>query len=167
MPYVETVRNRLVGIYEDMIWLSRREHVTPARARAWYTAVMSESMKTKVRMFTGRVSRAAVEADEGNLVLEHYNRLSRSLTEMLESHVKSGNHDANAFLCLIEDCERVNITTVDENHRVQSKKGDYQQAGIVLLDWKAIEKDKRHSLWRKKLRNQVANHHEYAPTSAD
>lgn len=163
MPYNDQVQNKLTAIYEDMMWLTARPHLTPARARAWYSAVMREMMKTQVCLFTGYVSRAALTAPNGELVLEHYNRLSHSLTALLSAHVTAGTHNPSEFIALVEHCERVNITTKRENQIVQQTQGDYARAGIELIEWMNIEDEKRRLLYRTKLQGRVANHTNYAP----
>jgi hypothetical protein len=51
------LESSLRSIYEEIMWLARRPNVTPGRARAWYTHIMAESVKRRVRRFTGQVSR--------------------------------------------------------------------------------------------------------------
>jgi hypothetical protein len=164
MPYPAPIIAKLTAIYEDLIWLSRRPHVTQARARAWYSAVWSEALKRNVRLFSGRVSRAALEDINGTLCLEHYKRLSASLTDLLKKH-SSNNHpySPEEFIKLIEDCERVNITTAKENRNVQTKNGNYADAGIELVEWVSIPREDQILLWKCWLKNKVSNAAEYAP----
>lgn len=162
MPYPSAIAVKLTAIYEDLLWLSNRPHVTPARARAWYSAVWSEVLKTKVRVFSGRVSLASLQDLNGPLCLEHFNRLSGSLTSLLARHVASQVNNAAEFVALIEYCERVNITTAVENRNVQTANGDYEMAGIHLVEWKDVLAADRALLWKGWLRGKVANADEYA-----
>jgi hypothetical protein len=50
-----TLLAALVSIYEEIMWLATRPNVTASRARAWYTHVMAESVKLRVRHFSGLV----------------------------------------------------------------------------------------------------------------
>ncbi len=52
------------------MWLSVRPNVTPGRARAWYTHIMAESVKRKLRRFTGMVDdlRAVERRDRHRMV---------------------------------------------------------------------------------------------------
>lgn len=163
MPYNDQLRAKLTAIYEDLMWLAARPHLTPARARAWYSAVMREMIKRQVCLFTGYVSRAALTAPNDELVLEHYNRLSHSLTALLSAHKGARMHNPSEFILLIESCEKVNITTKRENQIIQQSQGNYAGAGIELMEWNNIENDKRRLLYHTKLRGKVANYADYAP----
>jgi hypothetical protein len=120
-------------------------------------------MAPKVRRFTGRVSRKAIENINEKLVLEHYNRLSHSLSRLIETHIEQGINDPTPFLVLIEQCEQVNITTDEENHRVQDAAGDYEAANIELVEWNTLSAQDRAFLWQTKLRGKVSNATDYAP----
>ena len=76
------------------------------------------------------------------------------------------HEDINApseFLSLVERCERVHITTDEENHKAKMAKGDYEAAGIHLLDWSTIDPAVQETLWAKKLKGKVNNASDYAP----
>lgn len=163
MPYPDPIHRKLCAIYEDMMWLAGRTHVSPQQARAWYSSVMAESLKTKVRMFTGRVSEAVVTNPNQKLVLEHYERLSFQLSSLLVDHVHSGNRDHTAFLELVERCERVNITTDAENHRARTHEGNYEAANIILVKWADAPLETRRDLWQHCLRGKVANAEQFRP----
>lgn len=120
-------------------------------------------MAPKVRRFTGLVSKQAIENLHEKLVLEHYNRLSHSLSRLIELHLEQQINDPTPFLALIEQCEQVNITTDEENHRVQETGGDYAAANIHLVEWNAISPQDRAFLWKTKLRGKVSNAAEYVP----
>jgi hypothetical protein len=165
MPFAPAIAARLTSTYEELMWLANRPHVTPRQARAWYSQVLAISMAPKVRRFTGMVSRQVIENINENLVLEHYNRLSHSLSRLIETHLKQQINDPAPFLALIEECEQVNITTDDENHRVQDAAGDYAAANIHLVEWSALSPQDRAFLWQTKLRGKVSNAAEYAPNT--
>lgn len=157
MPFPKPVAERLTSTYEELMWLAKRPNVTPQRARAWYTAVIAEQLRTAVRRFTGKVSRAALADLDQPLVLEHYNRLASSISELLKEHTAQGISNPAAFLELIEACERVNITTKDENAAAQKAKGDYEKAGIELVEWRELSYEARAFLWSKMLKGKVSN----------
>lgn len=163
MPYNDQVQEKLTAIYEDLMWLTARPHLSPARARAWYSAVMRVTIKRQVCLFTGYVSRAALAAPSDELVLEHYNRLAHSLTALLSAHKRARTHNPSEFIALVECCEKVNITTKWENQIAQKTQGDYGKAGIELMEWNNIDDEKRRLLYKTKLYGEVANHANYAP----
>ena len=76
----------LTSIYEEIMWLSVRPNVTPGRARAWYTHIMAEALKRKLRQFTGKVSKAAAARGDDQLMLEHFKRIQTTLTALVERH---------------------------------------------------------------------------------
>lgn len=147
------------------MWLANRPHVNPRQARAWYSQVMARPLAPQIRVFSGNVSQSAIQNHDGRLVLEHYDRLSFELSRLIENHLESGIQDAQAFIELIERCERVNITTDEENHRVQDTKGDYQAANIQLVEWTNVPREVREFLWQTKLRGKVCNAKAFAPTA--
>lgn len=153
----------LVSIYEEVMWLARRPNVTAGRARAWYTHIMAESVKRQIRHFTGNVSQQAVLANGTDLRLEHYKRIQTTLTGLVERHRQQEYGNADEFVRTLIDYERVHIVTVTENYDAMRHQGDYEKAGIVLVPWDAIPRDRRAELWRKMLRGKVANANEYAP----
>jgi hypothetical protein len=163
MTYNAEVETRLREVYEEMMWLGARPNVTPQRARAWYTGVVSEALKTKVRMFTGMVSEKALLDPSGRLVLEHEPRLAFRISEFLRDHLESETRDPEGFIRLIEQCERVNITTNDENHQARKAGGDYRAAGIQLRSWSDIPDAARHILWKRCLKGKVANSGDFSP----
>lgn len=165
MSYPTAVVERLTSVYEEMMWLATRPFVTPRRARAWYSAVVAEALKRKLRRFSGLVSKAALDDIDGKLVLEHYNRLSHSISRLIESHVSQGINDPSAFVALIEECERVNITTDKENHRIRQSAGDYSLAGVTMVTWESIDTATQAKLYHLKLRGQVANADDFAPVT--
>ena len=163
MPFPPDVSARLSSIYEELMWLANRPYVTPRQARAWYSQVLAIPMAPKVRRFTGMVSRKAIENINDKLVLEHYNRLSHSLSRLIETHLEQQINDPTPFLVLIEQCEQVNITTDEENHRVQQTAGDYNAANIELVEWNTLSAQDKAFLWQAKLRGKVSNAAEYSP----
>jgi len=161
MPYPQEIREKLVQIYEDMIWLANRPHNSPARARSWYTSTWSPALSSSIRIFSGNVSSAAIRNPDGLLCLEHYNRLAASITQLIQKHTANNIEDHDTFLELIEECERVNITTDEENHTIQTNKGDYKASGIILISWENISHDIRSILFRNCLRGRVVNSKDY------
>jgi hypothetical protein len=150
------LRAALVSIYEEMMWLAGRPNVTPSRARAWYTHVMAESVKLRVRQFTGLLSRAAVAGDGTGLRLEHYRRIQTTLTDLVTRHRQDGPNP-NEFLRMLLAYEAVHIVTIEENYAAMRAKGDYDEAGIVLVPWHEVPADRRGELWTTMLRGKVAN----------
>jgi hypothetical protein len=150
------LRTALVSIYEEMMWLAGRANVTPSRARAWYTHVMAESVKLRVRQFTGLLSRAAVAGDGTGLRLEHYRRIQTTLTDLITRHRQEGANPEE-FLSTLLAYEAVHIVTIEENYAAMRAKGDYQEAGIVLVPWHEVPSDRRRELWTTMLRGKVAN----------
>jgi hypothetical protein len=162
MAYKLEVNTRLREVYEEMMWLAQRPNVTPQRARAWYTGVVSEALKTKVRVFTGMVSEKALFDPSDRLVLEHEPRLAFRISEFLRAHLETGKRDPDEFIRLIEECERVNITTNEENHQARKANGDYRAAGIELRLWSDIPEGTRRVLWERCLKGKVANASEFS-----
>jgi hypothetical protein len=147
----------LVSVYDEIMWLSRRPNVTPSRARAWYTHVMSESVKRRVRRFTGMVSTEALQSTGEQLMLEHFLRIQTTLSELVARHMKDQIHDVSEFLTILSACERVHIVTRSENYAAMRAKGDYGKANIELVSWVNIPEKQREFLWAKMLRGKVAN----------
>ena len=153
----------LVSVYDEIMWLSRRPNVTPSRARAWYTHVMSESVKRRVRRFTGMVSTNALQSTGEQLMLEHFLRIQTTLSELVARHMKDQIHDASEFLMILSACERVHIVTRSENYAAMRAKGDYATANIELVSWVNIPENQRQYLWVKMLRGKVANASDFSP----
>ena len=147
------------------MWLARRPNVTPGRARAWYTHIMAESVKRRVRRFTGQVSRAAI-AGQDPLMLEHFLRIQTNLSSLVERHRAADTPNPEEFVQLVVECEQVHIVTRSENYAAMRAKGDYVVAGIELVDWSAVPPDRRATLWRTMLRGRVANSISFHPTPA-
>lgn len=155
----------LVSIYEEVMWLSGRPNVTAGRARAWYTHIMAESVKRRLRHFTGSVSEQAVIGQGLDLRLEHYMRIQTTLTALVERHRKNEHINSEEFIRTLIDYERVHIVTVKENYDAMRAQGDYKKAGIVLVPWADIPLERRAELWRKMLRGRVANANSYVASS--
>lgn len=155
-------RDALRSIYEEVMWLSRRPNVTPGRARAGYTHVMAESVKRRVRRFTGYISAAAVE-DAGPLMLEHFLRIQTALSSLVERHRQLEQPDPEEFVTLVLEYEQVHIVTRAENYSAMRAKGDYELAGIELVEWTSLPQARREVLWPRMLRGRVANAVEFSP----
>ncbi len=145
------------------MWLSVRPNVTPGRARAWYTHIMAEAVKRKLRRFTGKVSETAAKDSDGPLMLEHFKRIQTTLTTLVERHRTERLNDPEEFVQTIVEFEQVHIVTRAENYAAMRAKGDYLQAGIVLLSWNEISEKRRSELWQQMLRGKVANADAFKP----
>lgn len=154
------LRAALLSIYEEMMWLSARPNVTPSRARAWYTHVMAESVKLRVRQFTGQVSQAAVAGDGTGLRLEHYRRIQTTLTDLVTRYRQEGANPEE-FVRTLLGYEAVHIVTIEENYAAMRAKGDYLEAGIVRVPWNEVPSSRREALWNTMLRGKVANADQY------
>ncbi|MCA8205150.1 hypothetical protein LGM71_29355 [Burkholderia sp. AU33545] len=153
----DDLRAALVSIYDEIMWLASRPNVTAGRARAWYTHIMAESVKRRIRQFTGQVSSSAVSGGGTGLRLEHYKRIQTTLTELVARHRNERVNDADEFVRTLIDSESVHIVTIEENYAAMRAKGDYEKAGIVLLSWGQIPAECRALLWATMLRGKVAN----------
>ncbi len=151
--------NKLAEIYEEVMWLARRPGKTPANARAWYTHVAAMRLRRDVRRFTGQVSKEALNKDVV-LRLEHFLRIQTTLTQLIRQHLKNGDN-SKEFIEVVLRCEQVNIVTLKENYDAMKAKGDYEQAGIVLVKWDSISQEKRSFLWKKMLFGKVSNANEF------
>src|SRR5438876_1182939 len=118
------LRDRLIELYNQIMWLARRPHVPPSMARAWYTHVVAGRFKNHLRRFSGRVSRSAAFDLTAQLTLEHYRRLQNELTNLIKSHLKSNKPKPSDFIQVLLDCEQVHIVTVAENAAAQNANGD-------------------------------------------
>lgn len=145
------------------MWLSKRPNVTAGRARGWYTHIMAESVKRRLRKFTGSVSVAAASSSGDPLRLEHYLRIQTALTDLVTRHQEQPS--LTEFLETLVAYERVHIVTVAENYAAMRAKGDYALAGIQLIAWKQLPENRRAELWRTMLRGRVANAAIYAPSA--
>ena len=93
------LRTELEAIYEKIMWLAaRRGNVTPGRARAWYTHIMAEAIKRRLRRFSGEVSESAVTQHDGPLILEHFKRIQTTLTKLVERHRDEKLNDPEEFI---------------------------------------------------------------------
>lgn len=153
----------LVSIYEEVMWLSARPNVTPGRARAWYTHIMSEAVKRKLRRFSGKVSESALVERDGPLMLEHYMRIQTTLTALVERHRVEQISDPDDFVNTLVQFEQVHIVTRAENYAAMRAKGNYREAGINLRPWKQIDPPRRTELWQRMLRGKVANADAFKP----
>ena len=144
------------------MWLARRSNTTPSEARAWYTHITSNRLRRHLRVFTGQVSQQALLPD-AVLRLEHFKRLQTTLTKLVSNHLRQGTHDPRHFIHVVTDCEQVHIVTKRENEDAMKAKGDYAQAGIVLLEWQAIAPETQLMLWKRVLRGRVSNSDAFNP----
>ena len=159
------LRSALESIYEEVMWLSKRPNVTPGRARAWYTHIMAESVKRKLRRFTGQVSAKAVEATVEPLMLEHFMRIQTTLSQLVERHRTNDLDDRDDFLTTLVEFEQVHIVTRGENYDAMRAKGNYELAGIKLVHWADVPPARQQALWNSMLRGKVANSVEFVPSN--
>lgn len=159
----QDVDARLRAIYEEVMWLAHRPNTTSSMARAWYTHVAGGRLATKLRLFSGLVSKAAIAEEGVTWRLEHFKRIQTTLTQLVERHVAEGVDDPEEFLRTIVDCEQVHLVTFHENYAAMSAQGDYEVAGIELIDWKEVPPELQRLLWSKCLRGRVANAVAFAP----
>ena len=155
--------NKLLVIYEEMMWLAHRPGVTESQARAWYTHVMATTLRRRLRHFTGEVSKEAAKNTVVPLRLEHFNRIQTKLTGLVRQHKKLAKPNPDEFIQLLVECERVRIVTFHENYKALRAKGNYIEAGIELLSWDKLRKDRQAELWKKVLQGKVANANDYRP----
>lgn len=146
------------------MWLAERPNVTPGRARAWYTHVMAESVKRRLRRFTGRVSATAARAGARELRLEHFLRLQTTLSDLVARHKTYARLRPAEFIQTIVEFEQVHIVTREENYAAMRANGDYRAAGIRLLLWRSLPRERQLELWRTMLRGKVANATDYRPS---
>lgn len=153
----------LASIYEEVMWLAERPNTTPSAARAWYTHIAVQPLRRHIRRFTGKVSHSAATDESASLRLEHFKRMQTTLTQLVSRHLKTGTRNATEFINTILDCEQVHVVTMAENYAAMKAKGDYLLAGITLIDWQDIPKERQHILWKKVLNGKVSNAAEFAP----
>lgn len=158
------LRAALESIYEEVMWLAKRPNVTPGRARAWYTHIMAESVKRRLRRFTGFVSAKAAEGTGEPLMLEHFKRMQTTLSKLVERHCSECADGREEFIATLLEFEQVHIVTRSENYAAMRAKGDYKLAQIQLLPWMEIAPVRQNELWQSMLRGKVANSNNYAPS---
>lgn len=159
------VHANLAAIYEEVMWLAGRPNTTPSAARAWYTHIAVQSLRRHIRRFTGKVSHLAVNDEDAALRLEHFKRMQTTLTQLVTRHLKTGTRNATEFISTVLDCEQVHVVTMAENYAAMKAKGDYLLAGISLVDWQDIPKERQLALWKKVLNGKVSNAAEFAPNT--
>ena len=162
-PIGEDLDARLRSIYEEMMWLARRPNTTASMARAWYTHVAGGRLATKLRRFSGLVSKAAIAEEGVTWRLEHFKRIQTTLTKLIERHLGAGADDAAEFIRTIVECEQVHLVSFHENYAAMVARGDYSAAGIDLVEWAEVPLELRRHLWAKILRGRVANASAFAP----
>lgn len=123
---------------------------------------MAESVKKRIRRFTGQIPRAAV-ADEGPPILEHFMRIQSDLSSLVERHRATDAPDLGEFVQLVVESERAHIVTRSENYAAMRANGSCAVAGIELVDWSTIPPERQAQLWRTILRGKVANAARFLP----
>jgi hypothetical protein len=153
----------LKEIYLQMMWLGKRPGITPGDARAWYSHVLSRKFITRVRRFSGKVSKGAAITPNARLCLEHFRRMQSELTNLLHRHLHENLDSPNEFITLLESVEQVHLVLESENHQILKSSGCYTQAGVHLLDWTNLTSEVQRILWKRKLNGRVANAKDYRP----
>jgi hypothetical protein len=97
------------------------------------------------------------------LVHEHHRRLHKSITALVEDHLRDKLDHSGSFITKIADLESVNITTREENGRLLHNGGDYSRAGVTLIDWNLVEAKRQIEIWKKKIKSKVSNDHLFEP----
>ena len=161
-----TINENLASIYEEIMWLADRPNTTPSAARAWYTHIASHRLQRQIRQFTGKVSQSAVTDKSASLRLEHFKRMQTTLTQLVAKHLQTGTLNPTEFIKTILECEQVHIVTISENYAAMKAKGDYLLAGISLVDWKDIPKERQQFLWKKVLSGKVSNAVKFLPVTS-
>jgi hypothetical protein len=155
------IEGMLTAVYEEVMWLANRPNTSPAAARAWYTHIASNRLRRYLRIFSGKVSRRALEPD-AVLRLDHFKRLQATLTKLVAKHLRKGINPSE-FIKTVTKCERVHIVTFQENYRAMTAGGDYVRADISLIDWESIPQERQRTLWTKVLNGKVSNASEFEP----
>jgi hypothetical protein len=151
------IRSRLSETYEEIMWLAHRPNVTPTAARAWYTHIAHLTVRRDIRQFTGKVSLEAANDSQAVLRLEHFKRIQNTLTKLVAEHIARDIRDAEEFITTLINCELVHLVTAPQNYDAMKARGNYSEAGIVLLDWSEVPKERRAFIWQKVLKGKVAN----------
>jgi hypothetical protein len=158
------LHSELALLYEEIMWLAARDKVTPSMARAWYTHVVAGRFSRRIRQFSGKVSQKAVSDANTILRLEHHARIQTTLTQLVEAHLKRKRRNAKEFIRVVLECENVHIVTLKENYDAMRSGGNYRRAGIKLVAWRSIPRNRREALWETMLRGKVANAAKFGPS---
>lgn len=151
------LRSDLESIYKSMLWLRKQPNVTDSRARAWYSHVMAKSVLNRIRLFSGKVSKAAILDKTGPLVLEHFEQMQTRLTGLVATHHQAKKNDPGEFISLVRKLEQVHIVTRGENYAARREKGNYRKAKISLVSWIRVPPARRRELWKQMLKGRVCN----------
>jgi hypothetical protein len=161
------VEQKLRAIYEEMTWLGQRDGygVSAAMARGW-AVTKCDKIRSELRLFTGYVSKQSLLPGQ-DLVHEHHRRIHKSITALVEGHLRDNLNHPGQFIAKIADLESVNITTRAENERIRHAGGDYPTAGVTLMDWNVIDDAARQmEIWTKKIKRKVSNWQFFEPGPA-
>ena len=152
------IDEKLALCYE-IIMISARKGLLNARGvRTGYTHWLGPELSKEVRFFSGYVSQSAVSNETHvGLVLEHFLRIQKELTALINKHMEYGEN-CEEFVSEVKRLEQVHIVTAQENTLLRRKEisGSYDKAGINLLHWELVPEQARIFL-RKKLMGNVAN----------
>ncbi|MFT4179354.1 MAG: hypothetical protein QM612_07815 [Thermomonas sp.] len=153
----------LSAVYEEVMWLAARSNISPSMARAWYTHVRAGKLSRRIRHFSGKVSWRAANEHDSVLRLEHHKRLQTTLTSLVATHLERAKPDKMEFIRTIIECENVHIVTFRENYDAMKASGDYKLAGIRLVPWRSLPRERQQVLWASVLRGRVANAEAFRP----
>ena len=151
-----SLNDTLTKCYDVMMYAAKSGVFNPTAVRGIYTHVIGPSLKRRICMFTGKVSRAALANLEGELVLEHYHRIQHELTKLVGRHMVEGEN-CQEFIDSIYLMEKVHIVTKRENYDAMKAKGCYTAANIELLDWSELSPEVKGFLRKRMLSSRVAN----------
>ncbi len=121
------------------------------------THIAANRLRKYIRRFFGKVSKSAAIEAKVSLCLEHFKRMQTTPDSTCRSPFETGLQDAEEFIRLLLDCEQVHIVTARENYDAMKAKGDYDKAGIVLVDWASVLPDRQHFLWKNMICGKVMN----------
>lgn len=157
-----SIDEKLALCYEIIMLPARKGLFNARGVRTGYTHWLGPELAKEVRVFSGYVSESA--RDHGTntgLVLEHYLRIQTELTSLIRRHMRDGEN-VSEFIAEVKRLEQVHIVTKEENNKLRRKEysGDYEKAGVRLLNWRDLPATSRVFL-KKKLVGQVSNANDF------
>ncbi len=154
---------QLKSAYRQLMRFARRPNVSTADIHNWYTYVMPTRLKHRVRCFTGKVSYAGLHLDRVELRFYHAHQIHPTLTDVVELHLTLENPDPGDFMRAMSQCGRVHIITAREYHDAEIHDLNFDEDGIVLVDWRSILPTAQVRFWAEMLHGQVANSRAFSP----
>jgi hypothetical protein len=150
------VNDTLTKCYDVMMYAAKSGAFNSTAVRGIYTHVIGPTLRRRICMFTGKVSRAALANLGGELVLEHFHRIQHELTKLVGRHIVEGEN-CQEFIDAIYLMEKVHIVTKRENYDALKAKGCYTTANIELVDWNELSPETKGFLRKRMLSSRVAN----------